>query len=402
MKQILFLSGFLLVSFCLHAQWTQIYHTPRTQQARVMSSPNDQVCWFISNMDSLFKTEDGGQNWHKVIQSGASFNPSGLFVVDKDAAFKTVYGYAFKTTDGGLHWHQVFSGNTSDPPTIFMKDDQEGILVNGGIVYKTSNGGEIWNSYVYLQPPNPPINSLGKGNLQIIGDTIFIAASNSGVEYSADFGFTWVVPSNNGLSISAPGKISFANSRYGLAFYGSMPFIYRTLDGGNTWTTCDNSLGENEDVLAIGTASWYIPNSADHFYVKYSDDHGTHWNVQLNDPDGFDVLERSRSGHTLWAGSDKGKIYTMSLDLPTSTEQSLVKPDVSISPNPSTDSFVLNAESYTCPFKLTIVDLAGNVVKRENVLPGLITFGSDLKPGTYLVSVTSNNYRVYSLKVIKN
>lgn len=72
----------------LHAQWHEIFRTPTAQQAKVLSSPNDQVCWFITNRDSLYKTTDGGATWNKIIQTNNAFNPAGLFVLDENIAFK--------------------------------------------------------------------------------------------------------------------------------------------------------------------------------------------------------------------------------------------------------------------------------------------------------------------------
>lgn len=311
MKRLLFFSLLIISCPIAFTQWTTCFKTSGNQIVHVMSSPTDSVCWFITNKDSLFKTEDVGQSWSKISPSAPSFVPSGLFVVNKLIAFKSANAYLYKTINGGVSWYNVFSGISSQPPVVWMRTDVEGVMAYSGQLYKTTDGGDNWTTSGVVQPPANIINASGKGNLFAIGDTLWVCLQGSGIARSPDFGTTWIQPANAGLYFSGLPHISFGNTTLGLAIRSNSSFVYVTRNGGQTWLQAENSLGLNEDVLVHGSRCWYIPNPADHQYIRYSADSGVSWIQQLADPNGFDVLERSRNGVRLWTGTDSGKVYTL-------------------------------------------------------------------------------------------
>lgn len=283
-----------------------------------------------------------------------------------------------------------------------MKDQLAGAMAYAGKILKTSDGGETWSDQDLVQPPVGPANSYGKGTLMVIGDTLFIAAQNSGMIYSPDFGQTWVQPANSGLSFSSPGKIHFTDMQFGLAINGSMPFVYLTTNGGNSWNIVDNSLGANEDVLAIGRQCWYIPNSADHFYVKYSDDQGLTWTQQLNDPDGFDVLERSRVGHTLWTGSDKGKVYTYYLPLSTGIQSPMAMPGkFKVTAEALNGNFGVEIHVKASSYSIAIFDQNGKQISESYSREPFIVVGAELTSGLYILQVMADGQKIGSQKVLK-
>ena len=312
MKKSLLILLFITINTCVIAQqWSLNFIAPAQQDIKVLSAPSDDICWFITNRDSLYKTDNGGSTWTRIPPtSSASFNPSGLFVVDNNLAFKASTSALFKTNDGGVSWSLVFSGGQSQTPVVRMKDQLEGVMTSGGHLYKTIDGGDTWSTAGITQPSDNIQNSSGKGSLYHINNQLWATIQNSGVAYSHDFGITWSMPANTGLSFSGLPRIGFGNSSLGMALKGAFPYIYLTTNGGTTWTIADNSLGANQDVVVNGTQCWYIPNPADHFYVKYSKDSGATWLQQLVDAAGFDVLEKAGTGNRLWAGTTQGKLYT--------------------------------------------------------------------------------------------
>src|SRR5437868_10759539 len=87
------------------------------------------------------------------------------------------------------------------------------------------------------------------------------------------------------------------------------PAVYVMTYGGNSWMLSINSLEAKQDVLIKGSRGWFIPNPADHFYIKYTEDSGTTWVQQLFEASGFYVLDKARNGNTLWSGTGNGKVY---------------------------------------------------------------------------------------------
>ncbi len=391
---------YLVPILSVFSQWNLRFQTTHQQMVKVFSSPNNDVAWFITNMDSLYKTSDGGMNWTKLPPSSPSFNPDGLFVLNSDTAFKSSSSALFRTVDGGLNWVQVFSGAAFSPPVIWMKDSNQGLMAYNGQIYISTDAGLNWSNTLITQPPHALTSSLGKGSIWISDDRIWVTQNNGGVAYSDDFGQSWNQPANTGISFSGWGKISFANNELGLAVRQNLPFVYVTNDGGETWTASFNSLGANEDVLAFGTEMWFIPNSADHFYVQHSSDQGSSWQVQLNDPDGFDILEKSRNGNRVWAGSDKGKVYLLETDI-VLNNQNIESRNLSafVYPNPSSKSFTLNLPTNTN--WLEIHSSVGEIILPKTLVHTGFQFGEEFKPGLYTVHIQADNGINSYLKIVK-
>lgn len=391
MKSLLTFALIAILSLQVNAQtWNLNYSTATTsEQIVALSAPNDYVCWFLTNFDKLYKTVNGGVNWTIIPPTATSFNPSGLYVIDENLAFKSSSQNLFRTTDGGLTWTSVFTGSQFSPPVIQMKDSSSGVVTSGGILFKTNNGGVSWNSAV-TQPPLIIQNTTGKGSVFSLGDELWVTQQNGGIAYSPNFGSTWSTPSNTGLSpVSVNTKVAFANTNFGIATKGSVsPYIYVTTDGGNNWTNADNSLGANEDVVADGTELWYIPNSSDHFYVKNSINGGSTWQIQLqlSGTLGFNILEKSRIGHIIWAGTAQGKLYKY-----TPTQLSIG--DVTISeikmyPNPASNSVYFDATDLK---NITLFNALGvRVASKEiNTTEDNFIDISSLPNGIYISRVTS-------------
>lgn len=401
MKKLLYTVVVILCSITVNAQWLLKFQTIHNQIVKVMSSPNDSVCWFITNMDSLYKTNDGGQNWTKLPPSNVSFNPYLLYVLSSDTAFKASNSTLYKTVNGGVSWLPVFTGAASHTPVLYMKNSIEGVLANNGLIYKTINGGNTWSSSAITQPPLPIVNTPQKGSIHGIGDTIWVALSGNGAAYSPDFGVTWNLPANNGLLFNTYGNISFSNTQMGIAIIHNSSMVYVTTDGAANWTASINTLGANQDVLAVNSDLWFIPNPFDHFYIKYSGDSGATWIQQLFDPAGFEELEKSRNGNTVWAGTDQGKIYVNTSQISTHVS-TMDKRTISmrISPNP----FATYANIYfdkTLSATIQISTAYGEAIKKINFSGSIYTIDrSEMRNGIYFVQVTFDNGNSETRKII--
>ncbi len=151
------------------------------------------------------------------------------------------------------------------------------------------------------------VNSSGKGTVYGYDNNLWVAENGSGISYSSDYGISWILPANIGLTFSGPSNIFFGSPLFGISVKRNSSIVYITKNGGNNWIPADNSLGLNEDVAIINSHCWYIHDPFDHFYIKYSADGGATWTIQLTDPAGFSVLEKSRSGNT--SGEQYRKLF---------------------------------------------------------------------------------------------
>jgi len=394
----------LLFLFCIsyaEGQWTQVFDAPgNASNVKVLSSPNDSICWFITNYDSLYKTSDGGTTW--TTAGVPAFNPSGLFVVNNDTAFKIGESSIYRTINGGTTWTNVFQSTSSEIPCVWMKNNLEGIFSFGGLLHKTTDGGATWSTATINQPPVNVLNSIGKGTIcNFRGDSIWISIVGGGVAFTPDYGATWTVPANAGWLSTSYAHLSFDGPLFGLAVMHNDPFVYVTTDGGNNWSGAINTLGANEDVVVMGSHCWFIPDPADHFFIKYSTDSGATWTQQLSESTGFYTLDKSRTGNTLWAGTGNGKVFVYH-DLQTGvnpTEENIQY--YKISPTVSNNHFILKSALKNVNAQVIVTDFSGKQISKFFVVDESTQFGNTLSPGNYSLAVYENGKLVFKDSIIK-
>lgn len=391
------------------AVWTPVFETPGDEIVRVLSSPSENTCWFITNFDRIYKTSNGGATWSS-ITTGA-FVPSGLFVVDDQVAFKIGTAAVYRTTNGGTSFQLVYSPGGSATPEVWMLDAVSGFVAYNGVLRKTINGGTTWTTTGVTQPPLPIMGSRGKGSLWSDGAGLWVALQNSGIAYSPDLGATWTVPQNDGLLINRAPVISFASSGFGAMIMHSAVEVRVTTDGGNHWNVTDTTFGDNEDVLAMGSHAWFIPNPGDHSYVRYSSDMGATWETQLTDESGFAVLTRSRIGHRVWTGTALGRIWRYDDEESASTPDVTRPPTTLLAfPNPCRDSFELqglgaypqgDALGYRIVTPTGAIVLRGSLDGSDHGPAGRID-ASPLASGCYLVEIRGQDTRrIGSARILK-
>lgn len=114
------------------------------------------------------------------------------------------------------------------------------------------------------------------GNIELIGNTIFIAAYNSGIYQSSDNGVSWV-KSKNGLPSKASAQAIYADQGklYASIHQGG---IYCTADTGKTWVainkgieyvTCYSVFANGNEILAgnANGGAFYSPNGGQSWFI---------------------------------------------------------------------------------------------------------------------------------------
>ena len=156
----------------------------------------------------------------------------------------------FKTEDGGDTWAPLALEGNFNIEMIDFIDDSVGWAIGNtpmfttrkGFVHKTSDGGQTW----VLQKTTP--EHLVLRSIQAINDTLcYISGNDYQSEQStfvvlktSDGGINWIdiTPSNSNEGVIE--SIRFFNDRIGLVagYSGDSieTFIFKTNDGGMTWT----------------------------------------------------------------------------------------------------------------------------------------------------------------------
>jgi len=410
---------------------------------------------FDGNDGGLFRSVDGGSNWQIIskdihalelyrIGSGSA-DPSILYTGAQDNGVNQLENGAWTLVVGG-------DGMTCqvawDDPTVAYGCYQY------GEVKKTVDGGK---SFVYLYPPDA-----GKANwtaplvIDPVNSSTLYYGSNK-LYQSTDGGNTWNSisdPTNNPTNVSAigisPSDANFIYCNFGTDFAApSVPQLFRTKDGGTTWTNIGKQLKKVSSYLsdiavdrrdanhvAIGFSAYdpnakvYISSDAGTTFtnisaglpnipvnclifegsvenglfigtdvgVFYRNDNTNGWipyntglpNVMVNQLEVFPALNKIRAatfGRGVWDGVLTGTISGIEKAADLSIE-------VKIYPNPSTSgqfSLDFPANKYSKP-NITVYNMTGqkmqfdqNIIASANGLNGSLDL-SGLADGIYTVN----------------
>jgi len=299
--------------------WSSIYHTTNSGETwEYQNHPsvlgdltdvfftNHDTGWIVGTYKIILKTTDGGENWTKIMNTltgdncfysvsftdelhgcavggkmsnsdlgfimitndgGLTWNETtplacnklnNIFFSDSVTAWTCGYnGELRKTLDGGNTWiNKSFLYNSFDDIHFF--DDNHGLLlVSGYKVQLTQDGGETWDSTVYINGTSSQRSFSSFGDNQ--GITVGFHGS---ICKTLDRGNSWE-NLNDGIS-STIYQMGFFNSLNGLAitgYWGDGDLI-RTNDGGYNWY--NDTLIENGPFyrLRIYGTSCYLLNSS--------------------------------------------------------------------------------------------------------------------------------------------
>ena len=264
-------------------------------------------------------------------------------------------GGIFKSVDGGLTWKAIFAHEStasigaigvsaSNPNDVWVGTGEANIrndLISGNGVYFSSDAGTTWKF-------------MGLANTQQISDilvdpndpnTVFVGAmghawgpnAERGVFKTTDGGKTWtkVLYVNDTTGVSdlemAAGNPNilfacmweFRRYPWTLMDGGPDSGIYRSTDGGNTWTKLTKGLPEGP----LGRSAVAIaPSNPNHIYALIAAKHGMLWQ-SLNMGDSWKPVSNNHAldvrpfyfSKLVVSPDDQNKVYFMSFDLMEST-----------------------------------------------------------------------------------
>lgn len=309
--------------------------------------------------DGIYKTADGGISWQKIysISSSAGFTSIKFYNSLVGFVQREIFGM-LRTTDGGITWEQKSTPQDRLNDIFFIDQTNAFAVGELGVVYKTADGGSTWT---YISP-NPRIYANDLYTLYFFNSSKGIVAGHRGqIYYTSDGGSSWRQQSptyTNVTSVSFPAKdtgyfttwnnifkttdkgktwdslsleVGFTNySRFEHSFFktkdsglvtASLPArIYRTVDGGQTWTLLNIAPYSYETISdlvfvnnEIGYASLRNGNSS--YGLFKTTDGGLTWNEigsyqnfyklqflneNLGYATGYDKIFRTVNGGVTW------------------------------------------------------------------------------------------------------
>ena len=229
---------------------------PPVLDAPVVEAPALVNFHFINELDGwgatqtqIVRTNDGGIHWYNVTPPDVTEAGYGIryFALDADHVWVQIpdfdnypnSGSLYRTSDGGLSWTK-FETPFSAGDIQFLDDQNGWMLADLGVgagsnavaVYRTDDGGKSWT----LAFNNDPNRAQADDSIPLGGLKAGLTALNTQT--------AWV---------------------YGVVYAPGTVYLYRTEDGGETWsavTSVPLPEGAEEAELSIDQLEFLTPNDA--------------------------------------------------------------------------------------------------------------------------------------------
>lgn len=189
----------------------------------------------------IYHTTDGGQSWD--FQDSCQYELNDIFFVHSDTGYAVGGGRSHKTilrtTDAGANWEKLDEYGKQLFTVHFINDTVGWAAGAGGYILKTDDGGNNWNA-TYL---DIGINFFMSIHF-VDQDTGWVVGGDS-IFKTTNGGDTW--ESHEGLSDHSHLSCYFINSNSGWvgASANQMGKILYTADGGNSWQVQDSIANSN-------------------------------------------------------------------------------------------------------------------------------------------------------------
>lgn len=211
----------------------------------------------------IFKSLDGGKTWEEIYTSPSAGPLIIALQIDKknpgNVYASTSDNQVIKTTDGGGSWKNIFAA--SGPVTKIAIDETNNNLmyfaIRGKGVFRSADGGksfeDVSKTISNLTLGNQDINVLETDSQN--ANWVY-AAGAVGILRSRDAGKNWekIEVLNNPATF--PVKSLAINPKNSAELvYGAAQAIYKSVDGGNSWTTTQFETAKSINILKYSTAN---------------------------------------------------------------------------------------------------------------------------------------------------
>lgn len=385
------------------------------------------------NVQEFTKTTNGGASWTPgTIDVGdPNLNINNISPISADVAFVSTVdvnaglGAIYQTVDGGNTWFNpvpdAFQSPTSFCNWVHFFDANTGIAVGDPITgnqfehWRTTDGGATW---ALVSTPSALTGEWGyNGGNVSVGNTMWLVTNKGKILRTSDAGATWVklnTPITDFGGTNINGRLIFSDVNTGMILAttngGTSYNVYRTFDGGNTWSAATAFTGAYNRILTyipgtttiVGTGANAtppaVPGSA------YSTDNGTTWvTIDSGEQRGVSAFLNGTTGWTAGFNQDEftGGIFkfdgTLSVDAPVA--------EIKIAAYPNPSNGILNITNSASEItEVVIFDLLGKQVISQQFSPmNTVEMSiSALQSGSYLARVKDTDGTLQTIQITRN
>ncbi len=328
---------------------------PGNRVSAVMGEPGNPNVYYVGGASGgIWKSEDGGINWQPVFDDMPAQSIGALAIAPSDHSIVwagTGEGFIrsnvslgngiYKSVDAGRHWTHMGLERTGrigriivdphDPNIVFACAEGMGYgpQPERG-VYRTQNGGATWTRVLFandstgcselaMDAHNPHVLLAGMWQFELHTWGQSSGGAGSGVYRSLDGGTTWT-KLTQGLPKGVVGKTAVAiapgdpSRMYALIETGGKGSLWRSDDAGDHWHLVNSSrrLMERSHYYTRMVVS---PNDADEIYFPQN-----FFYVSKDGGESIDQVPWAGDNHDMWAdptnadrlmiGSDVGALIT--------------------------------------------------------------------------------------------
>jgi|GEM_PF-1865620 photosystem II stability/assembly factor-like uncharacterized protein len=385
---IITISGSLIGTTVLAAGTWTLQNSGVTQDLYDIDFVDTLNGWCCGYYEYILHTTDGGQNWSIQHQSVSPDLNIAIDMVNADTGYVAgghnwTSGWIYKTTDGGNIWNgtQVLPGRVIYD--IFFIDTERGWAAGGNMAYdtlwnawlwqyilKTTDGGESWDIVLADSSLNDPAQGELWG-ISFADSLNGVAVGYAGnIFTSNDGGQSWT--RRSGVTNRQLFDVAHLKSLNFVAV-GDTGLIIRTVDGGVTWDTCvrDSVAAYRAVDFTDSAYGWVVGRSVSgppKGYTINTIDGGLNWFYKLSEIDKNLYGVKFVNHYYGWACGMAGIIYKYYDPAGVSGEpgqnSKLKREKALIYPNPFSNSINIkyNASSNE-PVSVKFYNIKGELVK---------------------------------------
>jgi len=310
-------------------KWRQIGPFRAGRVAAVAGIPGDSATYYMGSPGGgVWKTVDGGVVWTPIMDQvhvasvGAIVvspsNPNIIYVGTGDVslvgAAVNIGNGVYKSTDAGRTWTHVGLDETEHIGTMWIDPANPDVVVVAALgktfskspergIFKTVDGGKTWKKTLYKDDEIGAIDVVFDATNTKIGycalwhhlvtpgktQDLINGASGGAIYKTTDGGDTWSPLNGSGLPTEGMSRIGVATAMGGERVYaviagsGGQGGFYRSDDGGASWkkSTSDTRVTgsgyfsrvfidpKNPDILYVAQTSLYRSVDGGHTFISY-------------------------------------------------------------------------------------------------------------------------------------